>query len=146
MLVLIGKRIGIMVLTMFAVSVLLFLLLELSPGNVATKVLGQFASEEQKNLWLEKNGYFEPLWYRYATWAGNFITGDLGESHRYRIPVGEIMWPRLWNTAILAFWTFALLIPVSLVLGVLAGMREGSKLDRSISVTRPAKVSALGTA
>ena len=135
MLVLIGKRIGIMVLTMFAVSLLLFLLLELSPGSVATKVLGQFASEEQKNLWLEQHGYFEPLWYRYATWAGNFISGDLGESHRYRIPVGEIMWPRLWNTAILAFWTFVLLIPVSLVLGVLSGMREGSKLDRTISVT-----------
>ncbi len=135
MLVLIGKRIGIMALTMFAVSLLLFLLLELSPGSVATKVLGQFASDEQKNIWLEQHGYFEPLWYRYATWAGNFMSGDLGESHRYRIPVAEIMWPRLWNTAILAFWTFALLIPVSLILGVLAGMREGSKLDRTISVT-----------
>jgi len=135
MLVLIGKRIGIMALTMFAVSLLLFLLLELSPGSVATKVLGQFASDEQKNIWLEQHGYFEPLWYRYFSWAENFISGDLGVSHRYRIPVADIMWPRLWNTAILGFWTFTFLIPVSLVLGVLAGMREGSKLDRGISVT-----------
>ncbi len=135
MLILISKRIGIMALTMFAVSLLLFLLLELSPGSVATKVLGQFSSQEQRNLWLEQNGYFEPLWYRYGAWAGNFLTGDLGESHRYRIPVAEIMWPRLWNTAILGFWTFALLIPVALVLGVLSGMREGSKLDRTISIT-----------
>jgi peptide/nickel transport system permease protein len=135
MLVLIGKRIGIMVMTMFAVSLLLFLLLEFSPGSVATKVLGQFASEEQKNLWLEQHGYFEPLWFRYFSWAGNFFSGDLGESHRFRVPVAEILWPRLWNTAILGFWTFALLIPVSLVLGVLSGMREGSKLDRTISVT-----------
>jgi peptide/nickel transport system permease protein len=135
MLILIGKRIGIMVLTMFAVSLLLFLLLELSPGSVATKVLGQFSSQEQRNIWLEQHGYFEPLWYRYGAWAGNFLTGELGESHRYRIPVAEIMWPRLWNTAILGFWTFALLIPVSLILGVLSGMREGSKLDRTISVT-----------
>ena len=43
--------------------------------------------------------------------------------------------PRLWNTAILGFWTFAVMIPLSLVLGILAGMREGSKLDRTISVT-----------
>jgi len=135
MLILIGKRIGIMVVTMFAVSLLLFLLLELSPGSVATKVLGQFSSQEQRNLWMEQNGYFEPLWYRYGVWAGNFLTGDLGVSHRYRIPVADIMWPRLWNTAILGFWTFALLIPVSIILGVLAGMQEGSKLDRAISVT-----------
>jgi peptide/nickel transport system permease protein len=135
MIVLIGKRIGIMVLTMFAVSLLLFMLLELSPGSIATKVLGQFASEEQKNLWLEQRGYFEPVWYRYFAWASNFITGDLGISHRYKAPVADILWPRLWNTAILGFWTFALLIPISLALGVLAGMREGSKLDRTISVT-----------
>lgn len=135
MLVLIGKRIGIMILTMVVVSILLFLVLELSPGNVATKVLGQFASEEQKNIWLEEHGYFEPLYWRYLTWAGNFMTGELGESHRFKVPVGEIMWPRLWNTAILGFWTFAFMIPVSLVLGMLAGMREGAALDRSISVT-----------
>lgn len=135
MLILIAKRIGIMAVTMFAVSLLLFLLLELSPGSVATKVLGQFSSQEQRNIWMEQHGYFEPLWYRYGVWAGNFLSGDLGESHRYRIPVADIMWPRLWNTAILGFWTFALLIPVSLVLGVLAGMQEGSKLDRTISVT-----------
>ena len=51
------KRIGIMLLTMIAVSLLLFLLLEISPGNVATKVLGPYSSEEQRNLWLEQHGY-----------------------------------------------------------------------------------------
>ena len=57
-----------------------------------------------------------------------------GTSTIYKIPVSEILWPRLWNTTILAFWVFVFLIPVSLVLGILSGMREGSKLDRSISV------------
>lgn len=134
MLVLIGKRLGIMVLTMVAVSIILFLVMEISPGSVATKVLGQFASEEQKELWMEQNGYNAPLVFRYFTWAGNFVTGDLGMSHRFKVPVADILWPRLWNTAILGFWTFALMIPVSLVLGMLAGMREGSKLDRTISI------------
>ncbi len=135
MLVLVGKRIGIMILTMVVVSILLFVVLEFSPGSVATKVLGQFASEEQKNIWLEEHGYFEPLYWRYLTWAGNFLTGEMGQSHRFKVPVAEIMWPRLWNTAILGFWTFAFLIPVSLVLGMLAGMREGAPLDRTISIT-----------
>lgn len=129
------RRIAIMALTMVVVSLLLFLLLELTPGSVATKVLGPYSSEEQRTLWLEANGYFEPLWVRYLTWLGNFATGDFGQSVRFKVPVAEILWPRLWNTAVLGFWVFVVMIPLSLVLGVLAGMREGSALDRSISVT-----------
>ena len=135
MLVFIAKRLGFMVLTMLVVSILVFLLLELSPGNVATKVLGPYSSEEQRRLWLEAHGYFEPIWVRYITWLGNFLAGDFGQSIRFKVPVSEVLWPRLWNTAVLGFWTFAVMIPVSLTLGVLAGMREGSKLDRAISVT-----------
>ncbi|MCZ6524108.1 MAG: ABC transporter permease [Alphaproteobacteria bacterium] len=135
MLVFITKRIAVMVLTMIVVSILLFLLLEISPGSVATKVLGQFSTEEQRQLWLERNGYFRPAYVRYFEWLGNAITGDFGDSIRFKVPVGEVLWPRLWNTAILGFWTFAIMIPLSLVLGVLAGMREGSRLDRVISVT-----------
>ena len=123
-----------MVLTMVVVSILLFLLLELSPGNVAIMVLGQFSSEEQRNLWLEAHGYFEPLWFRYGSWLFNFAIGDFGDSVRFKVPVGEVLWWRLWNTAILGFWVLLLTIPLSLVLGILAGMKEGSRLDRTISV------------
>jgi len=141
MLIFIAKRLAYMFVTMVVVSVLLFLLLEISPGSVATKVLGPYSSDEQRNLWLEAHGYFEPLWYRYFSWLGHFVTGDFGQSVRFKVPVAEILWPRLWNTAILGFWTFAVMIPLSLVLGVLAGMREGSKLDRTISVTSIATTS-----
>jgi len=134
MVIFILRRLGTMALTMLVVSLLLFLLLELTPGNVATKVLGPYSSQEQRNLWLEAHGYFEPLWVRYGTWLGRFVTGDFGDSIRFKVPVAEVLWPRLWNTAILGFWTFAVMIPLSLVLGVLAGMREGSLLDRTISV------------
>jgi peptide/nickel transport system permease protein len=135
MAVFIFKRLGFVVLTMVAVSLLLFLLLELSPGSVATKVLGPYSSEEQRRLWLEAHGYFEPLWVRYLSWLGSFMAGDFGESIRFKVPVAEVLWPRLWNTALLGAAVFALMIPLALVLGVLAGMREGSLLDRVISVT-----------
>ena len=135
MLAFIAKRLGFMVLTMIVVSILLFLLLEISPGSVATKVLGPYTSEEQRNLWLQQHGYFEPLWARYLSWLGHFVSGDFGQSIRFKVPVSEILWPRLWNTAILGFWTFAVMIPLSLTMGVLAGMREGSRLDRAISVS-----------
>ncbi len=141
MLVFILKRLGYTALTMIAVSILLFLLLEISPGNVATKVLGPYSNEEQRNLWLEAHGYFEPLYVRYFAWLANFVTGDFGESIRFKVPVSQVLWPRLGNTAILGLATFAVMIPLSLVLGVLAGMREGSRLDRTISVTSIATTS-----
>ena len=123
-----------MLLTMFAVSIILFLLLEINIESIAVKVLGPYSLEAQRLIWLENNGYNEPLVIRYFVWLGNFLTGDFGTSTIYKIPVSEILWPRLWNTTILAFWVFVFLIPVSLVLGILSGMREGSKLDRTISV------------
>ena len=129
------RRLGTMAITMVAVSVLVFLLLEIFPGSVATKVLGPYSTDEQRTLWLEAHGYFQPLWVRYGTWLWNFVNGDFGESVRFKVPVSEILWPRLANTAILGLVTFAVMIPVSLVLGVVAGMREGSRLDRAISVT-----------
>lgn len=135
MLIFIAKRIGFMLVTMFVVSLLLFLLLEISPGNVATKVLGPYSSEEQRQIWLEQHGYLDPAYIRYGRWVGNFATGDFGESIRFKVPVADVLWPRLWNTAILGFWTFAIMIPLSLTLGILSGMREASKLDRTISVT-----------
>ncbi|HLT76773.1 MAG TPA: ABC transporter permease [Ferrovibrio sp.] len=135
MLSFIFRRLALTAATMLAVSLLVFLLLELNPGSVAVKVLGPYSSEEQRQLWLEANGYLNPLWQRYLEWLGRMVTGDFGESIRFKVPVAEVLWPRLWNTAILAFWTFAVLIPLSLTLGVLAGMREGSRLDRAISIT-----------
>ncbi|MDJ0896730.1 MAG: ABC transporter permease [Alphaproteobacteria bacterium] len=135
MLVLLARRLGFMVLTMLTVSIALFLLMELNIETVATRVLGQYSSAEQRQIWLEENGYTDPIYERYGRWLGNFFTGDLGVSTRYKTPVAEVLVPRLINTAILGAAVFLVMIPLSLTLGVLAGMKEGSRLDRSISVT-----------
>lgn len=141
MVVFVFKRLGFMVVTMIVVSILLFLLLEFDAENVAVGVLGPYSNDEQRQLWLEAHGYLEPLWARYGTWFMKFASGDFGQSIRFNVPVAEVLWPRLWNTAILGFWTFALMIPLSLALGIMSGMREGSKLDRTISVTSVATTS-----
>ena len=135
MVMLVLKRFGFMVFTMIVVSLILFLLLETDlTGDPAIRVLGQFSNEEQRELWREQHGYNQPVMLRYVKWLGNFATGELGESIRFKGPVADVMFPRLWNTAILGFWTFAVMIPLSLILGILSGMKEGSKLDRTISV------------
>jgi len=134
MLIFIARRIGTMVLTMLVVSLLLFLLLEINVEGVAVKVLGPYTSDEQRNIWLENNGYFDPMPLRYARWVGNAVVGDFGESVRFKVPVSDILPPRIWNTAILGFWALLFASIIGLFLGVIAGMREGSGLDRGVSV------------
>jgi len=119
---------------MFAVSLLVFVVLEISPGSVATKVLGPYSSPAQRQLWLAQHGYTAPLATRYLAWLGKVVTGNFGDSTRFKVPVRAILWPRLANTALLGLTTFAVMVPLSLTLGVLAGMREGSAYDRLISL------------
>lgn len=127
------KRLGVVALTMLAVSLAVFAMLELVPGNVAVKVLGQYSTPEQQRLWLEAHGYLDPAWRRYLRWLGNALSGEFGQSLRYNVPVAEVLWPRLANTAILGGVAFAAMIPLSLVLGVFAGLRAGRPTDRVIS-------------
>jgi peptide/nickel transport system permease protein len=123
-----------MLLTMLAVSLLVFVVLEISPGSVATKVLGPYSSPAQRQLWLAQHGYTAPLATRYLAWLGKVVTGNFGDSTRFKVPVHAILWPRLANTALLGLTTFAVMVPFSLALGILAGMREGSVYDRLISL------------
>jgi len=134
MLVLLARRLTSMVLIMAVVSFVLFLIFETDKMAVAGKVLGPYSSTEQRELWLENNGYNRPFVVRYFEWVGKALTGDFGESLRFKVPVSEVLGDRLANTGILALCVFALMIPISLCLGVLAGMKEGSLGDRTISI------------
>lgn len=134
MIIFLAKRASYMLLTMLVVSLLVFLFLEINVESIAVRVLGQFTTPEQRHLWLEANGYLDPLWVRYFRWLGNMLTGDFGYSLVFKEPVAEVLLPRLVNTAILGAVVLAIIVPLSLTLGVLAGMREGSPLDRVISV------------
>jgi peptide/nickel transport system permease protein len=127
------RRAGFMLATMLAASLLLFLLFELLPGDVALSVLGPYSLPEQRAQWLLANGYDRPVALRYLDWLAHFATGDWGQSRLLRGSVASIVAERLGNTAILAGCFFAVLVPLSLGLGVLAGMRERSLLDRAVS-------------
>lgn len=134
MLILASRRFLSMALIMVIVSFTLFAIFESDKLAVAGKVLGPYSNTEQRELWLEQNGYNEPFLERYITWVGNALTGDFGYSIQYKSPVSEVLWPRLGNTAILAGLYMLFMIPLSLTLGVIAGMKEGSVQDRVVSV------------
>jgi peptide/nickel transport system permease protein len=127
------KRLTAMVLIMAVVSFILFAIFETDKLAVAGKVLGPYSSTEQREIWLEENGYNASFLVRYFKWAGNALRGQFGDSLQLKVPVSEVLWPRLKNTAILGLSLFLIMIPLSLSLGILAGMKEGSWRDRSIS-------------
>ncbi|MFZ1428691.1 MAG: ABC transporter permease [Geminicoccaceae bacterium] len=133
MLLLAARRLASMLLIMAVVSFMLFSIFETDKLGVAGKVLGPYSSTEQRELWLEEKGYNRPFLLRYVEWVGNALRGDFGDSIRFKTPVNTLLWDRLGSTGILALCVFGIMIPLSLVLGVLGGMREGSALDRSIS-------------
>jgi len=128
------RRLGFLLITLLATSFLVFAISEFAPGDVATKILGPYATADQIALLTEEMGLNRPMPVRYLDWLGGVLSGDLGTSTLFKQPVNEVLWGRLANTGLLAGIAFALIVPLSLVLGVVAGMHEASLRDRSISV------------
>src|SRR5215813_8720389 len=126
------KHLVFLVLTLLVVSFLVFTLNEFSPGAVARKILGAYATQEQVDHLTRQMGLDRPLLVRYVEYLGAAASGDLGYSARFKLPVKDVLWKHLGNTALLAAIAFACIVPLSMILGVVAGMRESSKLDRTI--------------
>ncbi|WP_417260550.1 ABC transporter permease [Celeribacter sp.] len=120
--------------TMVVVSFLIFLALEVNIEEVAVKVLGQYSTPEQRAAWLLENGYTDPFLVRYLRWLGGFVVGEWGQSTYFRAPVMDVLLPRLGASAVLAGGALLVIVTFGLTLGVLAGMRPGSLLDRVVSV------------
>ena len=123
-------------LLLFAVSVVTFLLVGASPIDPVQANVGQVGylsmSAERRAVLEARWGVDEPIWSRYAAWAAGALRGDLGTSLRFNAPVVQVVGERLAASAglLLAAWTVSGLL--GLVLGVLAGSREGSLLDRGV--------------
>jgi peptide/nickel transport system permease protein len=120
--------------TLLAVSLLVFMLNEWTPGDVVSKILGPYANQDQVEKVTREMGLDRPALVRYFEYMGRAMIGDFGQSIVYRAPVSSIMWDRLGNTLLLAAVSFAVIVPLSILFGILAGMREKSFTDRAVSV------------
>jgi peptide/nickel transport system permease protein len=139
MLKLILQRLAQMLLIVVVVSLVLFIVFD-SPKfkkQLAVNELGGFAvaalTESDYENWLENKGLNVPIHERYANWLLGLAQGDFGRSFQKNEDVGFLLGRALTNTAILGFWVFALMIPLALVTGVMAGIREGGAQDRAIT-------------
>ena len=139
MLKLIGSRLLQMLLIMAVVSLVIFGIFDSDKfkKQIAVADLGNFAvstlSDQDYQAWLDKKGLNVPFYDRYFKWVGGIVTGNLGKSFQTNEPVSRLLGERLANTGILALCVFALMIPLSLTLGVIAGMKEGAVRDRAVS-------------
>ena len=129
-----AKTLANMAVTLFAITFLVFALNELSPGDVAAKILGPYATAEQVEILNRELGLDRPLLVRYLEYMWNAARGDFGQSIVFRQPVSELLFDRLGNTLLLAGICFAAIVPLSIALGTLAGLSERSLADRVISL------------
>jgi peptide/nickel transport system permease protein len=130
----IAKRIVFIALVLVAVSMLVFGITMLLPGNVAYLILGPFAPPEQVHALELKLHLTDPIWQQYLRWAGAFLQGDLGESTLMNRPVAPLLMEALSRSLVLTCVSFALVAVIGIGLGVVAALRHGRPLDHTISI------------
>lgn len=134
MLKLIANRLGQGVITLFAVSILIFVCTQILPGDVASAVLGQGATPEALAAFRKELGLNEPAYMRYFNWLWGAVRGDLGVSMtNQRVIIDELL-PRLYNTLFLAGYAALIAIPLSVGLGILAAINEGKLVDKASNI------------
>jgi peptide/nickel transport system permease protein len=127
------KRLFLLLVTIWLLSVIVFAAGQVLPGNLGRAMLGPFADQRAVDALNHEMGTDRPLLVQYGDWIGNFVRGDMGKSYAYRAPVAGFVGTALLHSAKLAFVAFLLVVPLSLFGGVLAALHVGRPLDRIIT-------------
>ena len=133
MLKLILDRLALAALTLFIVSVIVFLAIEALPSDMASAYLGRDATPQSLAVSREEFGLNRPMLTRYFEWFSGIIQGDLGESLARRKPITELIRYRLRNTVALAAIASLVGIPIAVVMGILAGLTRDRLPDLVVS-------------
>lgn len=128
------RRIGLALITLFLLSILVFVGTQMLPGDVGRRVLGPFATQEAVDTLNARLGTDRPLIVQYTDWVTSALQGDLGTSISFSRPVSEILGRALVNSAKLAAVAFVIVVPLSIFGGVMAALRRGKLTDRLITV------------
>lgn len=139
---LILKRLGIGLITVIAVSIIIFIGTNILPGDAAEIRLGQNATEENVRAFRERLGLDLPLYQQYLNWLFAFLKGDLGTSLASDVPISNLIGDRYLNTVYVSVLTAAIGVPISLALGIAAAMFPGSVYDRVLTFISVSLVAA----
>jgi peptide/nickel transport system permease protein len=135
------QRVGLALLSLLAVSVVVFAITAVLPGDAAQEQLGQDATPEALAALRAQMGLDVPAPERYVHWLGGLLQGDLGKSATTQLPVTELITSRLPNSLLLAAVTAMFSVPIALALGIAAAVWRGSWFDRAASTAAVAVVS-----
>ena len=128
-------RIGLALITLLLVSILVFAVAQVLPGDVGRTILGPYASNLQVARLNHELGYDKPLVVQYWNWISGFVQGDWGQSALLNTPVRGLVFDRVKNSLELGAFALVLIVPVSIFFGVLAALNYGKWPDRLISVS-----------
>jgi peptide/nickel transport system permease protein len=131
---LVATRFALGILTLLAVSALIFVCTQILPGDVASAVLGQSATPESLRVFRAELGLDKPAYLRYLQWLIGVLHGDFGKAlTNQRIIVDELA-PRFRNTLFLAGYAAVIAVPLAVGLGILSAIREGRLTDRLANI------------
>jgi peptide/nickel transport system permease protein len=123
------------VVSLWILSVIVFLGAQVLPGDVARRVLGRDASPEAVAALNKELGTDRSVFVQYWDWVSSFLTGDLGTSYTLRVPVSDLVFDALANSFKLAAVAFVIVVPLAILGGVFAALHEGRFADRFISIS-----------
>lgn len=129
----IARRLAFLVLTLLVVSIVIFAVTEILPGDVATMILGQESTESQRGVLREQLGLNRSAVARYGDWISGMVRGDFGDSLRMGLPVMDVLAARLRNSAVLAAIAFVVAVPLAIGLGVVSALRRDGIVDHLIA-------------
>jgi peptide/nickel transport system permease protein len=129
------RRLGLMVLTLWILSLIVFLAGQVLPGDPGRFILGPFASNSAVQSLDSQLGVNKPLLTRYLSWIGGVLHGNFGVSYTYRTAVEPFVRAALINSIKLALLAFVIVVPLGIIGGVIAALTAGRAADRIISVT-----------
>lgn len=130
------KRLAIAIITLLGMSVVIFVLMRLAPGNITDIIFesaGYVDEADRKKLETEL-GIDQPVPVQYVRWLGEFLRGDLGKSYRYDLPAWQVIKPRLPITLELAVLALLFSIVLGVPMGVISAVRRGRLLDYALRI------------
>ena len=128
------RRLGFLIVTVMLTSIVIFGVVQVLPGDVARVILGREAGQVAVEHLRDELGLNLPVPVRYLNWITAFLRGAWGDSFSLRTPVLPLVARRLQNSLILAAVALGISVPLSVGLGVLAGLRQDSLLDNAVSI------------
>ena len=126
-------RLSLIVVTLLAVSIAIFSLIEFAPGDAASAMLGQGATPDNLKALRARLGLDKPPHVRYLDWIGGAVRGDLGNAASGK-EISGIIGGRLVNSALLAVGAFLIAVPLGLVMGVAVGVKSDTLWDRVLTL------------